>query len=97
MRYTRLSCGTISAQDIFDEGMVDTIAGLHGVLHIRDDFIVFGKGNGTRPLRIYFADFEDATSTSNIKTVSSANLRLNLSVSSSLSKVQALRTNVAKA
>lgn len=25
--------------------MDDTIAGLNGVLHIRDDFIVFGKGN----------------------------------------------------
>ena len=32
-------------QDIFDKAMDDTIAGLNGVLHIRDDFIVFGKGN----------------------------------------------------
>ena len=45
MRYTRLNYGTISAQDIFDKAMDDTIAGLNGVLHIRDDFIVFGKGN----------------------------------------------------
>ena len=45
MRYTRLNYGTISAQDIFDKAMDDTITGLNGVLHIRDDFIVFGKGN----------------------------------------------------
>jgi len=45
MRYTRLNYGTISAQDIFDKAMDDTIAGVNGVLHIRDDFIVFGKGN----------------------------------------------------
>ena len=45
MRYTRLNYGTISAQDIFDKAMADTIAGLNGVLHIRDDFIVFSKGN----------------------------------------------------
>ena len=45
MRYTRLNYGTISAQDIFDKAMDDTIARLNGVLHIRDDFIVFGKGN----------------------------------------------------
>ena len=45
MRYTRLNYGTISAQDIFDKAMDDTIAVLNGVLHIRDDFIVFGKGN----------------------------------------------------
>ena len=45
MRYKRLNYGTISAQDMFDKAMDDTIAGLNGVLHIRDDFIVFGKGN----------------------------------------------------
>ena len=45
MRYTRLNYGTISAQDIFDKAMDGTIAGLNGVLHIRDDFTVFGKGN----------------------------------------------------
>ena len=45
MMYTRLNYGTISAQDIFDKAMDDTVAGLNGVLHIRDDFIVFGKGN----------------------------------------------------
>ena len=43
MRYTRLNYGTISSQDIFDKAVDDTIVGLHGVLHIRDDFIVFGK------------------------------------------------------
>ena len=32
-------------QDIFDKAMDDTIAGLNSVLHIRDDFIGFGKGN----------------------------------------------------
>ena len=34
MRYTRLNYGTISAQDIFDKAMDDTIAGLNGMLHI---------------------------------------------------------------
>ena len=43
MRYKRLNYGTISAQDIFDKAMDDTIEGLNGVLHIRDDFTVFGK------------------------------------------------------
>jgi len=42
MRYTRLNYGTISAQDIFDKAMDDTITGLEGVCHIRDDFIVYG-------------------------------------------------------
>ncbi len=45
MRHTRLNYGTISAQDIFDKTMDDTIEGLDGVLHIRDDFIVYGKNN----------------------------------------------------
>ena len=45
IRYTRLNYGTISSQYIFDKAMGDTVAGLDGVLHIRDDFIVFGKGN----------------------------------------------------
>jgi hypothetical protein len=43
LRYTRLNYGTISAQDIFDQAMDDTIRGLKGVLHIRDDFIVYGS------------------------------------------------------
>jgi transposase InsO family protein len=43
MRYKRLNYGTISAQDIFDKAMDDTIHGLQGVLHIRDDFIVHGS------------------------------------------------------
>ena len=45
MRYTRLNYGTISAHNTFDITMDDTIAGLNGVLQIRDDFIVSGKGN----------------------------------------------------
>ena len=45
MRYKRLNYGTSSAQDIFDRAMDDTIRGLTGVLHIRDDFVVFGKKN----------------------------------------------------
>ena len=45
MRYTRLNFGTISAQDIFDKAMDDTIDDLNGVLHIRDDFIVYGRSN----------------------------------------------------
>ena len=43
MRYTRLNFGTISAQDNFDKVIDNTIKGLPGVLHIRDDFIVYGK------------------------------------------------------
>ena len=43
MRFARLNYGTISAQDIFDRAMDDTIEGLQGVCHIRDDFVVFGK------------------------------------------------------
>ena len=45
MRYTRLNFGTISAQDIFDKAMDDTIDDLNGILHIRDDFIVYGRNN----------------------------------------------------
>ena len=45
MRYTRLNYGTISAQDIFDKAMDDTISGLQRALHIRFDFIVFGRDN----------------------------------------------------
>ena len=41
MRYKRLNFGTISSQDIFDKAMDDTIEGIVGVLHIRDDFIVY--------------------------------------------------------
>jgi len=64
MRYTRLNYGTISAQDIFDKAMDDTIAGLNGVLHIRDDFIVLAKATWTvtRPLRISSADSENEAS-----------------------------------
>lgn len=43
MRYKRLNFGTVSAQDIFDQAMDDTIHGLPGVLHIRDDFIIHGS------------------------------------------------------
>lgn len=45
LRYTRLNYGTISPQDIFDKAISDTIEGLDGVLHIRDDFVVYGKDN----------------------------------------------------
>lgn len=45
MRYTRLNYGTISSQNIFAKAMDDTISGLQGVLHIRNDFIVFGIDN----------------------------------------------------
>ena len=45
MRYTRLNYVTISAQDIFDKVMDDTISGLQGELYIRDDFIVLGRDN----------------------------------------------------
>ena len=43
MRYKRLNYGTISAQDVFDKAMDNTISDLNNVMHIRDDFICFGK------------------------------------------------------
>ena len=43
LRYKRLNFGSISSQDIFDKAMDDTIQGLKGVLHIRDDFIIYGE------------------------------------------------------
>ena len=42
LRYKRLNFGTILAQDIFDKAVDDTIQGLQGVVHIRDDFIIHG-------------------------------------------------------
>ena len=45
MWYRRLNFGMISAQDVFDKAMDDTISGLAGVLHIRDDFIIHGATN----------------------------------------------------
>ena len=45
MRYTRLNFGTISVQDIFNKAMDSTIDDLNEVLHIRDDFIVYGRSN----------------------------------------------------
>ena len=42
LRYKRLNFGTISAQDMFDKAVDDTIQGLQGVVHIRDDFIIHG-------------------------------------------------------
>lgn len=44
MRYRRRNYGTISAQDIINKAMDDTIESLKVVLHIRDDFIVFAIG-----------------------------------------------------
>ena len=41
MLYKRLNCGLISSQDIFDKAIDDTIHGVKGVMHIRDDFIVY--------------------------------------------------------
>ena len=43
LRYKRLNYGPKSSQDIFDKAMDDTITGLNGVTHIRDDFVVFGS------------------------------------------------------
>jgi len=85
MRYTRLNCGTISAQDIFDKAMDDTIAGLNGLLHIRDNFIVFGKGNADhdKALENLLHPFRECSLTFNPKKLSSAYLRSNFSVSSS--------------
>ena len=86
MRYTRLKYGTISTRDIFDKAMDDTNAGLKDVLHIRDDFIVLAKTTWTttRPLRISFADPENAASPSTLKKASFAKFRSNYSVLSSL-------------
>ena len=43
LRYKRLNYSAISSQDIFDKAMDDTIHGLSNVLHIRDDFVVYGE------------------------------------------------------
>lgn len=52
LRYKRLNFGTISAQDIFDKAMDDTTIGLDGVLHIRDDFVIFGKSTEEHDKRL---------------------------------------------
>ena len=69
MRYTRLNYGTISAQDIFDKAMDDTTEGLSGVLHIRDDFIVFGKDSNDHDstLRNLLQQFRECGLTFNLK------------------------------
>lgn len=69
MRYTRLNFGAVSSQDIFDKAMDDTIEGLEGVLHIRDDFIVGGKGveHHDKNLRALLQRFMDCGLTLNPK------------------------------
>ena len=53
LRYRRLNYGTISSQDIFDRCVDDTIRGLKGVVHIRDDFIVHGSNREEHDDRLY--------------------------------------------
>ena len=62
LRYARLNYGTISAQDIFDKAMDDTIHGLKGVLHIRDDFVIHGesKDDHDAALRAFLSRFKDS-------------------------------------
>ena len=69
MRYKRLNYGTISAQDIFDKAMDDTIQGLPGVLHIRDDFICFGENQTEHDnaLELLLKRFEECGLTFNPK------------------------------
>ena len=69
LRFTRLNFGTISAQDIFDRAMSETIEGLSGVLHIRDDFIVYGKDDDDhdKALRELLARFRENGLTFNPK------------------------------
>ena len=61
LRYTRLNYGTISAQDIFDKAIDDTITCLNGVLHILDDFIIFGRSESEHnaALRAFLTRFEE--------------------------------------
>ena len=40
-----MNYGTTSAQYIFDKAMDDTIEGFSGVMHVRNNVIVFGKNN----------------------------------------------------
>jgi len=65
--------------------MNDTITGLNGMLHIRDNFIVFGKGNTDhdKALENLLYRFRECGLTFNPKNASSAYLRSNSSVSSS--------------
>lgn len=81
MSYTRLNYGTISSQDIFDKAMDDTISGLQGVLHIRDDFIVFGMDNTEhdRALENLSNDSENVVSPSTQRNANFVYLRLNFS------------------
>jgi hypothetical protein len=67
LRYKRLNYGTISAQDIFDKAMDDTIEGLPGVLHIRDDFICFGctQAEHDQALELLLKRFEECGLTFN--------------------------------
>ena len=78
MSYTRLNYGTISSQDIFDKAMDDTISGLQGVLHIRNDFIVFGMDNTEhdRALENLSNDSENVVSPSAQRNANFVYLRL---------------------
>ena len=101
LRYTRLNYGTISAQDIFDKAIDDTITGLNGVLHIRDDFIIFGRTESEHnaALRAFLTRFEECGLTLSprkckicVPEIEFFGLRFSKDgVSPSASKVEALR------
>ena len=42
-RFKRLNYGTVSAQEEFDHGIKQTLAGVPGFANISDDIIVYGK------------------------------------------------------
>lgn len=69
MGYTRLNCETIFAHNIFNEVTDDTIEGLKGMLHVRDDFIVFGKhiNNHDCTVRNLLQQFRECGLTFNLK------------------------------
>ena len=101
LRYTRLNYGTISAQDIFDKAIDDTVTGLNGVLHIRDDFIIFGRTESEHntALRAFLTRFEECGLTLSprkckigVPEIEFFGLRFSKDgVSPSASKVEALR------
>ena len=62
LRYKQLNYGAISSKDIFDKTMDNTIHGLSNILHIRDDFVVYGENTAKhdKALESLLQRFKDA-------------------------------------
>ena len=96
-----MNYGTISAQDVFDKAIDDTVTSLNDVLHIRDDFIIFGRSESEHnaALRAFLTIFEECGLTLSprkckigVPEIEFFGLRFSKDgVSLSASKVEALR------